>query len=298
MAWMVQDVLEQVSRALVESSLVSVFPGPVAIGAQAIALVDPAIYVGAQLIAGYRTANQEVVTVTAITGANFTATYTKTHLAGDALVGATFPSGQIIQDLIGSISSAATVAPLFTQLEMLTYFKDVQNTFLEATRMIYASTQQALQQGVPIYNSPADSIRIERIDISGSALWNVSQAELDLDNPAWQGVAGAGNPTQWFQDRLNTAQYYLASPPPPAAPPAAELWYSQKGTTVPAITDALIVPDVFWPYLKYGVLAKSWAKDGETKDPRRAAYCAKRFTRGITYGARFSQALEVGLNRN
>lgn len=295
---MVHDVLEQVSRPLVESSLVSTFPGAVGIGAQVVALVDPAIYVGAQLVAGYRTANQEVVTVTAITANNFTATYTKTHAQGDAIVGATFPSGQIIQDLVGSISATANVAPLFTQAEMLNYFKDVQNDFLEATRMIYASAPQALQQGVSIYNSPVDSIRIERVDIAGTALWNVSQAELDMDNPGWQGVAGAGNPTQWFQDRLNTAQYYLASPPPPANPPNAELWYSQKGTTIPLLTDALIVLDGFWPYMKYGVLSKAWSKDGETKDPRRAAYCAKRFERGVAYGVKFSQALEVAINSN
>lgn len=295
MPWQVQDVLEQVAFALVEASLVSAFPGPVAVGNQPVALVDPAVYVGAQLVAGYRTANQEVVTVTAITGATFTANFSKIHAQGDAIVGATFPSGQVIQYLVGETSTAS---PLFTQAEILQYFRDVQNDFLEATRLIYAVGAQNLQQGVSIYNSPADSIRIERIAIAGSSLWNVSQAELDMDNPGWQGVAGAGNPTQWFQDRLNTAEFYLASPPPPANPAAAELWYSQKGTTIPSLTDSLIVPDIFWPYLKYGVLAKVWSKDGETKDPRRAAYCEKRFARGVAYGIGLARAIEVAMNLN
>lgn len=289
MALIVHDVLEQVSRALVESCLVSAFPAPVALGSQVVAAVDPAIYVGAQLIAGYRTPNQEIVTVTAITNANFTATYANTHAALDPLVAATFPSGQIIQDLAGAISPAATVAPLFTQAEMLGYFKDAQNDFLESTRMIYAIAGQALTANLAIYPTPADSIRVERISIGGTALWNVSQAELDMNNANWQ--SETGGPTQWYQDKLGTGKFAVAPPPPVGL--AAKLWYSQKGTTLPLLTDSLLVPDVFWPYLKYGVLGKAWSKDGETKDPRRAAYCAKRYLRGVQYGVMFARGMQA-----
>lgn len=292
MSLIVNDVLESVSRVLIEDTFNSTLPAPVGIGAAAIALVDPAIYVGALLVVGAG-ASLEVVPVTAITANNFTATFAKAHLAGEAIRAATFPSGQISQYVVGSISSGATVSPLFTQAEMLGYFRDVQNEFLEATRMIYASATQVLTQNTTIYSSPVDSVRIERIDIAGVALWNVSQAELDMDNIGWAG-AGAQTPQNWYQDHLNTAQYAL-SPKPPLNPGSAELWYSQKGTTTPALSDGLIVPDIFWPYTKYGVLEKAWSKDGETKDPRRAAYCQKRFIRGVGYGRKFMDSIQAAM---
>lgn len=293
MSLIVNDVLEWVSRVLVESTLNTVLPAPVGPGVGVVAVVDPAIYLGALLVVGAGN-SLEIITVTAISGANFTANFANGHQAGETLKAATFPSGQVSQYVSALISPAAAVQPLFTQAEMLGYLRDVQNDFLETTRLIFAITTQNLTQNVPVNNTPADSIRVERIQIGGTSLWNVSQEELDMYSPSWQAEQGA--PSSWYQNHLNTSQYAVAPPPPVGL--VAELWYSQKGITLPLLTDSLIVPDIFGMYLKYGVLQKAWEKDGETKDARRSAYCGKRYMRGVQYGLKFSQAIQMGIKSN
>lgn len=59
-----------------------------------------------------------------------------------------------------------------------------------------------------------------------------------------------------------------------------------------ALTDLIeIVPDSFFPYLKYGVLAKVFSMDGEVKDVLRARYCNARFQEGINIAQAVSQEL-------
>src|SRR5258708_38192240 len=91
-------VLQSISFALVEKVLSTVLPVQLAVGVHAVTIVDPSIYVGAQIVVGVLGTNtQEVVTVSAITDVDFTATFTRPHLAGEPVRSATFPSGQINQ---------------------------------------------------------------------------------------------------------------------------------------------------------------------------------------------------------
>jgi hypothetical protein len=68
----------------------------------------------------------------------------------------------------------------------------------------------------------------------------------------------------------------------------------------PALDDLIeCVPTSFVPYLKYGVLAKIFSQDSETKDVLRARYCEARYREGILLAQAVSQEVmdEVpGLN--
>lgn len=61
------------------------------------------------------------------------------------------------------------------------------------------------------------------------------------------------------------------------------------------LTDAIeVLPDSFLPYLKYGVLAYVFGRDGETRDKLREQYCQARFSEGTNIAQAISlEALEM-----
>jgi hypothetical protein len=46
--------------------------------------------------------------------------------------------------------------------------------------------------------------------------------------------------------------------------------------------DMLPIPAIFSPYIKYGIMADMFSKEGESKDPGRASYCETRFAEGVS----------------
>ena len=61
------------------------------------------------------------------------------------------------------------------------------------------------------------------------------------------------------------------------------------------LTDGIdIIPDSFLQYLKYGVLAYVFGRDGETRDKLREQYCQARYSEGISLAQAISmEALEI-----
>lgn len=285
------DVMQSVSFALLEKVVNTTLAAPVVPGVQVVNQVNPGFYVGAKLIVGSG-GTREIVTISAITASSFTANYAFAHAGGEVLRGATFPGGQTLQGVTANVAAGAITAALWSQTEVLQYFQDVQNDFLERTRVIYnLSTKIFTAKGgpiVPTSNLPNDCIRLERVDIvGGAALWPMSSPEID--------IGGNGNPAQpvgWYLDRQNTGQF--AVDPPPTATTTIEMLYSQKTVNaVSVLTDALLVPDLVWLYLKYGILASAFSKEGEMRDARRAAYCTKRYERGVQYTANYMKQMKM-----
>jgi hypothetical protein len=288
----VEQILEDVSLALIEMLVdttlgTAVTPGSVAVTPPSMA----GIYVGAYLLIDIGT-NQEQVTVTAITSTTFTATFANAHLSTAAVVGATFPSGQ-------------TDHPLFTQDEILGYLAEVQNDFLLKTRCIFGVTgtfsepaNLALVAQQRFYAQPPTAIRVERVAriIPGEAqpimdLYDTTQADLDMDNYAW--TSDSDVPRNWFRDQIDTSQ--LGLDPMPSVNGSLELWYSKRGPLgnqgVILLAGTLLIPDVMAHYIKYGILARCWSKDGEARDPQRADYCKHRYDFGITLVQRFLEGI-------
>jgi hypothetical protein len=234
------------------------------------------IYAGALLVVG---GSQEIITVTSTTATTFLATFANTHASTDSLQGATFPSGQPNH-------------ALFSQSEVLGYAADAQNNFLLAVQHIYAVTTQTITSGVRIYDTAADCIRMERVQIGGTALENVSTRDLDMNDPNWQQGSG-GDPHQWYSDEVGNLKWGVA--PVPTLQSTAERWYAQRGSTSPLLTDNLLVHDIFVPYIRAGVLFKCWNKDGESRDPLRAQWAKKKFDLGIMLGSKLMSGTEAAL---
>lgn len=273
MALQVNDILMDVSYVLVEPVVNTTASGAISSGSQ---IVTPAsmegIYVDAKLVIGTRSQSvQEVVTVTAVTATTFTAVFANAHSGTPEIKGATFPKGQ-------------SDHTLFTQSEMLTYLSEAQSDFLLKVRPIYNTDAPSFTIGDQNYTQPSDCIRIERISIAGKDLLNISQADLDKWISGWSSQAN-GTPLRWFQDMIDTEEYGLH--PKPDAGSTGDLWYSQRSPFSLVLDDNLFIHEVFGHYLKYGVLARAFSKDGEQRDPRRADYCARRFAMGVVISLRY-----------
>jgi hypothetical protein len=220
--------------------------------------------------------NTEVVTVISTTNSTFTATFLNGHSGTDTVTGETS-------------STALPDALLWTQEEMLSYLVSVQNDFLCAVRPVYAIATQLLTANNAIYPSPADAIRVERISINGTELWNMTQTDID-----WQGGysprAGQG-PFNWYQDKVGA--FNFAVDPVPQVGNIARIFYSQLGSTSLGLLSTLTVPDIFWPAMKWGVLALALSKDGENKDLSRSAVCQNKFGWWCMLATKFLETLDM-----
>lgn len=281
MALLANDVLNWVSFVLIEQFVNVLCPWTIAPG---VAIITPSsmtgIYNGALLMVGAG-ASLEVVTVSAVTATTFTATFANAHVANEPLVGATFPSGQ-------------TDNPLFTQAEMLGYLFDVQNDFLvKVQQAVYNVATVNFTTGKRIYPAPADAIRMERVSIAGAQLFDVSQTSLDLQDSYWESAAQT-TPKAWYQDKLNNALFGFS--PTPGVGGSASTWYSQRGPVAMTLSSTFLLPDPLLMYIKYGVLARCFDKDGELRDPNRAKYCQSRYALGVQIVVRFLIGAMAAMN--
>ena len=278
----VEQLLEDVSLVLIENPVnTTLNPAGGAI-LSGINTVTPGsmlgIYAGALLIIG-TDGTQEIISVTSTTTATFTATFMNGHGANDAVVGATFPSGQPDH-------------ALFTQAEMIQYLADVQNDFLLKVRPVYVIGTVAMTTGIPTATLPSDCIRLERASLEGIELPTISEADAAWINP---GYGGTG-PNYVYQDGLQTQVIGLL--PPPQVNDALEVFYSQRASTALTLTTTLLVPDVMTFILKYGVLERAWSKDGEVRDSDRAQYCQKMYVLWIKVVSKFMQGTLDRLKRD
>jgi hypothetical protein len=239
-----------------------------------------AIYLGAMLIVDTGVA-QEIVTTTVVTATTFTATFVNAHASTAPLFAATFPSGQ-------------TTHPLWTQQEMINYTADIQLDFLLKTRPIYEVVTQAIDAGVRFYTQPSNTIRIERIAVNGNELYNTAQETIDLLNAS--GTTLANVPRYWFQDE-QPGNYMYGYKEVPQVNNTAELWYSEASSSTLVLTSTLLVPDYLSQYIKYGVLARAFQKDGEYRDPQRAEYFEKRYDLGVQLTIRLLEGMGTMLGQ-
>lgn len=276
------DILTDVAYVLVSRVVNTTLGTAVAAGSQTVTPGSMAgIYVGAFLVIDYEQAGAEQVTVTAVTATTFTAVFANAHGATASVQAPTMPEGY-------------PDGQLFTEAELLQYLAGTQNEFLLRVRPIFAQATVNLTSGQPTAASPSDAIRIERVSHENvnygvDALWNVAEPELDFGDPYWN--LDRGSPTDWYQDgtrqAANIAQANIGFSPITQVNDEVTAYYSQSGPSDVNLLTVMLVPDVMAHYLKYGVLARCFGKDGEQKDPFREQYCSKRFEFGCFWAALF-----------
>lgn len=155
----VWDVLMEVSYHLLERVVQTTASGPISTGLQTVNVGSTVgMYVGADIVIGPGTTNQEVVAITAVVpNVSFTATFANTHLTGVTIIGPTFPTQQ-------------PTDPFFTQSEMLTYISRAQNEFLVRVPAVYAINYQSVALNVSLQSAPATMLEMNRVATSAVAI--------------------------------------------------------------------------------------------------------------------------------
>jgi hypothetical protein len=262
------DILTDVAFRLLETCVKTTCYNDIGPGVNTIPLWDPAIYVGAQLLAGVVGTNAEVVTVTAVVpGTSFTATYQLAHLGTDPIVGATFP----VQNTAGDF--------FFSQSEMLTYLSNAVNDLLVRIPLVYSvSTAVVFGPEESVEALPSDCMVPQRVATAGISLRETSQANLDGVDYRWTTQSGV-RPYTYFRDKVGLQNIGIW--PQQANTVPTELVYSQRGAQLMGLGDGFLIPDPFCPIIKNRLLSYAYSKDGEARSPGNAKFFDMRYEAGI-----------------
>lgn len=107
-----------------------------------------------------------------------------------------------------------------------------------------------------------------------SRLYERSQIELDMADPAWR-LTSTQTPRSWFEDRAGNYRWGIANKPSANFP--VELLCAIRDSDTLALTDGFLIPDVMLHGVKYLAMNWMWAKDGVQRNPKMATYCTQRF---------------------
>lgn len=277
------DVLTDCAYALFQKSVnVTVPVGGIAAGAQTVSVWDQSMYVGAQLVVGaYQTDDVEVVTITAvIPGVSFTATFANAHVAGEQIVGATFPVRQ-------------TADPLFTQAEMIAYLSTACNDFLAECPLVYLIVEnvaiQPTAQNGPLPSDCMVPMRIAPILSDGPyPLRETSQSNLDGYDYRW-GQQLAITPRAYFRDKV-PFQYFGVWPRANNLT-WYEVVYAARQAQTMGLADGFLFPDPFVPIVKWRTLSFAYSKDGEARQPGLAKYWQSRYEFGVRLAKLFLEVI-------
>lgn len=297
---LVEDILEDVSYVLFEPIVAQTFPVSIAGGIRTIAVFDPSIYIGCQLVAGYNTTSMEVVTVTSfVAGVSFTATFTQPHAAGDAIRGATFPVQQTAGD------------PLFEQLEIIAYASTALNDFLTDCPLYYEIATVIVgptQQNASLPSDCQYPVRVAPYFVDegygdggygeggyggsvyfGYPLRETSMSNLDAMMYLWT-QAGFSEPMVYFRDKIpmkNIGVWPRAGNFTPL-----EVVYAGRGPQTLGLADGFPIPDPFLLAVKYRTLSFAFSKDGEMRQPGLAKYFQSRYETSVKIAKVFLTAIQ------
>jgi hypothetical protein len=264
----VNDLLTDVSQLLIEPCVNTTVPGGgIAVGAQTVNAWDASIYVGAYILVGVLGGDLEVVLVTAtVPGTSFTATFANAHIAGEPIVGATFP----VQSVAGD--------PFWLQSEMLGYVSEAVNEFLIRCPLVYEVGSVTMPPTKQFVSLPADCMQPVRVAAFGIGLRETSQANLDGTDYRWQ--QETGNPPQvYYRDKIGLNQVGMW--PIQNNNTALQVVYQQRSPQQLGLADGLLLPDVFFPTIKAKVLSFAYSEDGEQSSPALAAFWDQQYEAGV-----------------
>lgn len=276
----VNDLLTDCAFTLIEPCVnVTVPVGGIAIGGQTVTVWDPSMYVGAKILVGVLGGDLEVVTITAtVIGTSFRAVFANTHVAGEPIVGATYPVQTIAEDFFWS------------QSQMLQYISDACNDYLTRVPLAYVVTNAvSLGPTQPTAALPDDCIVPARVSAFGHTLRESSQSWLDSVDPRWQQFA-ASTPISYYRDKIGLNRIGITPVSNNLLP--IEITYSQRSAQTLALDDGFNFPDVFTPYIKARVLEFCYGGDSEQRSPAMAKFWNGRFETGVKLGMMILQVIE------
>ncbi len=184
---------------------------------------------------------------------------------------------------------------LWTASEVLSYVVQRQNRFLQQTSLVGSWQDVPVAPGQYSQPMPEEWIQTTRVayanQVTGgvSVLVRSSSEAVDLLTPDWRQELGV--PRAYMEYEAHTDRLWVA--PPPLVGGVLHVLGVALAEVLDGSGISLTVPDEFAPYLKYGVLADMFAKEGRTFDPGRRDYCEQRYQEGVELATLLMEGLRV-----
>jgi hypothetical protein len=173
---------------------------------------------------------------------------------------------------------------LWTAAEVLEYANQRQERFLKEAPVLLGRAE-IVNSGVLAQPLPEDWMITYRLvwkDDDGTVthLPRVDHHELDAMLPTWP-TGTAAKPAVYADTDMSTLSIHVA--PIPTNGGEFEVLYVPSAPTLDGLgVDSLfMVPEEFVPYIKYGIMADMFSKNGRAHNAQMAAYCESRFQEGI-----------------
>jgi len=187
----------------------------------------------------------------------------------------------------------------FTMSDLVNALQRRRDQFLLETACVLTYSEPASgfppDGRVPLSDSIIDVRRAAWKDTDNvySTLWRSDERQLNSLLPGW--ALDPGVPQVFSTIIVPPVTIQLG--PVQSAAGTLSLVTVNAGTTLDITTGvALGIPDDFAWVLKYGALADLLSKDGEARDPARAAHCEQRFTEGVMLAKLYQSVLNLEVN--
>lgn len=116
----------------------------------------------------------------------------------------------------------------------------------------------------------------------------LSRFSADLAVPGWTGQTRP-SPFGYLLGQTGTTELSLV--PPPVTPGLLHLFGVFLAEVLDRSGVQLAIPDEWEPYLRYGIMADMFGKQGEAYDQTRATYCEQRWQEGVEAATAVLEAL-------
>lgn len=172
---------------------------------------------------------------------------------------------------------------LWTQAEVLQYANQRQERFLKEAPVLLGRAE-IVNSGVLAQPLPEDWMYTYRLvwkddDGTRTELTRVDHHELDASLATWP-TGTAAKPQVYADTDMSTLSIHVV--PIPTNGGEFEIVYVPSAPPLIGDGTALfMVPEEFVPYIKYGIMADMFSKNGRAHNAEMATYCEARFQEGI-----------------
>lgn len=171
---------------------------------------------------------------------------------------------------------------LWTVSEVVNYLNHRVSNFLMETCIIQDHRTIAVVAGTDTYDLPADWILLKRVAFrpTGGTMSELPRLDTwtaDNSVTTWDGTAG----TVAAYVEVPNPSLQIRLYPVPASAGTVDIIGVANPAALTNDCSIIPLPDEWAVYVKWGVMADMFAKEGEANDPDRAAFCESRYGEGI-----------------
>lgn len=191
---------------------------------------------------------------------------------------------EIQRHMLESTIDGGVTWSLWTQEEVLAYMNERLVRFIMETGLLRERTLLPVTSGTAEVPLPNDLVEVRRVALTGGGvLTKIDTFALDHGTTGWEVVSGT--PYAYVEEPLQTLTIQLVNTP--SASGTVDVLYVKAPAEIVAGCWILPIPSIMTPYIKYGIMADMFMKQGEANSPERAEYCEGRFAEGIELAKMF-----------